>query len=485
VKRVALVMAAAALSACMHAPPKAAAAPLPARAPLDALKPGAIAGTWPEERWWKHYGDPTLDTLIDQALQTAPSLNVARARFQAARASVREIGANVGARVDLQASIERQRLSDNGLFPPEFLGFSWYNQADLGLQASYTFDWWGRQRAAIESAIDQARAREADGAAARLTLASSIADAYFGWQVDQARLALARERAADAEKNQAIAAARVRAEIDPPDVQHAAEGAAATAREQVAGLEGSARLRVVALAALAGRAPEELPPLVARDLPEVSAQLPADVGIDLMARRPDIAASRWRVESAVKGIESVRAEFYPDISLKALVGVQSIKLGKLLRASSGVPAVTAAVHLPLFDAGRLRARYGSSQSQLQSAVADYDEAVTNAAREVATQAALLTQLERQRRERAAAVVSSQGAVHSATLRVAAGVTDLRPQLDANQLQLTQRDAALQLQAAALSADIALRRALGGGFDSRVQAGESAAVPPITNLKSTP
>ena len=88
----------------------------------------------------------------------------------------------------------RQRLSDNGLFPPDLLGFTWYNQMDLGLQASYTFDWWGKQRDAVEAAMDEAHASQADRSAAALMLASSVADTYFGWQADQSRLALARER---------------------------------------------------------------------------------------------------------------------------------------------------------------------------------------------------------------------------------------------------------------------------------------------------
>ena len=72
-------------------------------------------------------------------------------------------------------------MSDNGLIPPQLLGFHWYNQADLGLQASYTFDWWGKQRDAVEAAVDQAHAAQADRSAAALVLASSIADTYFGW----------------------------------------------------------------------------------------------------------------------------------------------------------------------------------------------------------------------------------------------------------------------------------------------------------------
>jgi len=81
-------------------------------------------------------------------------LATAHARYDSARQSVRIAGAASGARVDANADMERQRLSDNGLISPSLLGFAWYNQADLGLQASYTFDWWGKQRDAVESAVD-------------------------------------------------------------------------------------------------------------------------------------------------------------------------------------------------------------------------------------------------------------------------------------------------------------------------------------------
>ncbi len=105
------------------------------------------------------------------------------------RAPIRATGgAAAGAHLQANADLTRQRLSDNGLFPPQLLGFTWYNQADLGLQASYTFDWWGKQRDAVEAAMDQAHAAQADRSAAALMLASSIADAYFGWQADQNRL---------------------------------------------------------------------------------------------------------------------------------------------------------------------------------------------------------------------------------------------------------------------------------------------------------
>jgi len=124
-------------------------------------------------------------------------------------------------------------------------------------------------------------------------------------------------------------------------------------------LEGSAKLRVVALAALVGRSIAELPALQAKPLPALSGNLPDDVKIDLISRRADITASRWRVKLR-KNRDSARAEFFPDVSINALLGLSSINAGKLLEYGSRVPQAGAAVHLPIFDAGRLKARYGAS-----------------------------------------------------------------------------------------------------------------------------
>lgn len=471
------------LAACAPAPRREAPVHLNAVAPLAGADLGSRgSAVWPDPQWWHHYSDPTLNQIVDLGLATGPSLSSARARFDTARASVREAGANVGARVDLDASYTRQRLSDNGLFPPAFLGFHWYDEADLGLKASYTFDWWGKQRTAIESAVDSARAREAEGVAAQLELVSSIVDTYFGWQLDQSRLQVARQRVTSAERQEIIAAARIRAELESPDTLNDVHAMVGSAREQVAILEGSARLRIVALAALVGVPVAQLPALTAQPLPTIAFELPDDVGVDLLARRPDIAASRWRVEAAENAVSSARADFYPDVSLRALAGVQSLKLGKLLEVGSGVPLVSAAVHLPVFDSGRLSARYGYSRAQLQNAIADYDDAVNGAARDVATQASNRQQILAQQRERNFALMSAQSTRKAAQARVHAGVTDLRPELAAEQNELSQADAVLQLQGAALSVDIALQRALGGGY--RADAGPVAQTSHSSPLQTT-
>ena len=457
------IAAIAGVAGCVGVPRKPAPVNLPAEAPLSEVASGG--GEWPAREWWKQYHDPDLDQLIEMALQSSPTLKTAHARLDSAQQSVRIAGADSGARLLASGDGSRQRLSDNGLFPPDLLGFHWYDQYDLGLQASYTFDWWGKQRDAVEAAMDAAHASQADRIAAALMLASSVADTYFGWQADQSRLGVAREHEAALEHEGEITAARIDAQLESADqVNRTASGLAAL-RERIAGLEGSARLRIVTLAALVGRPAADLPALRVAPLPAISKGLPDEVTIDLIARRADLTASRWRVEAAERGRDSARAEFYPDVSINALLGLQSRDVTRLLRYDSRVPGVSAAIHLPIFDAGRLKARYGAANAVIDAAVANYQETLVDAARDVAAQAASRAQLAAQRAERLIEVDAALRLQQSAAARVKQGVTDLRAELAATESWLDQRDALVQLDAAAVASDIGLKRALGGGYQS--------------------
>ncbi|MEN9705474.1 MAG: hypothetical protein RLZZ393_1353 [Pseudomonadota bacterium] len=438
---------------------------LRSEAPVGRSGATVANGEWPDAHWWRGYGDATLDALIVRAFESAPGIAAAEARLAAARQSVMAAGAAAGAQVQASADLSRQRLSDNGLISPEFLGFNWYNQADLGLDIRYSLDWWGRQKAAIEASVDEARAAEADKAAARLVLASAVAEAYFGWQADQQKLVLSRQRLAAFELLTKIMGRRVEAQLDNADTLRMANYGLAAAREQLSGVEGSARLRVIVLAALVGVPEDVLPRLEARPLPGVARQaaLPANLSMDLLGRRPDVVASRWRVEAARQGVAEARAAYYPDISLRALAGLSSVELGSLLQAGSADPAVGLAVHLPLFDGGLRDARHGLRNARLDAAIAAYDDAVVGAVREVAAAVSTARTLAVQREQRGAQLDANHELLASAESRVKAGTSDIRPQLVAALQVNTTQESLVQTDLAALLADIGLRRALGGGY----------------------
>src|SRR5215472_6914919 len=121
-------------------------------APLAGVSTSAPAD-WPANDWWKQYDDPQLDDLETRALADSPSLDVAGARLASAEKAIDVARAELGVTVDGNVQYQRQRLSEHGLIPPAFLGFTWYSQADIGAQFKYDFDFWGKKRAAIEAAI--------------------------------------------------------------------------------------------------------------------------------------------------------------------------------------------------------------------------------------------------------------------------------------------------------------------------------------------
>jgi len=461
-----------ALAGCAAAPARLGEPMLRDDVPLAGLQAPARAG-WPAAQWWRQYDDPQLDDLMDRAMRRSPDLALAQSRVQNAEQSAKLAAAQLGLSVNGSAQVSRQRLSDHGLIPSQFLGFSWYNQADLGVQLQYDFDWWGKKRATLEAALDQARAAEAQRSAAALAIQYAVADTYFGWQADQARLQLADQLLATQQQFAHIVELRVRQGVDLSDEAQKAQAQLAAVREMRVALDGSAKIRRAALASLLGVAPAELPELQARPLPAIERGVPASGGLDLIARRPDIAASRWQVEAALKQTDAARAEFFPDISLTALAGLSSIDMGKLLTASSRTFALTPALHLPIFNGGALEANYGVSKAQLDAAVAQYDSTVLAAAREVATQALSAEQITARQHEQQAQLDADQRLLANAQARARQGVRDLRESLGAQAALLQQRDAATQLQAQALSTDLTLIKALGGGYRATDEAATSS------------
>lgn len=454
--------------------------PLRTQAPLAGI-PADRAATWPATDWWTRYRNPQLDRLVRQALANSPSLAAAAARVRGAEALAGVQAALGGAQLDANAQLARQRLSENGLIPPRFLGFAWYTQSDLGLQFGYDFDFWGKHRAETESALDQARAALAEHHAAALVLSSAVTAGYFGWQADHALLTEARQLQGVAAAQQRIADARVTQGAVPADSADQAAAQTAAARQRVSELEGALAQDRAGLAALLGVAPADLPALQPRALPQPIAALPADAGLDLIARRPDIAASRWRVEAAGEQVKAAHADFYPDVSLSALAGLSSVRTAQLLKSGSRVFDVAPAVHLPIFDSGLLKARYGYSQAQLDAAIAAYNQNVIDAAHEVARSAIDVQRLAAERREQTAQLAAIERLYANARARARQGLTDAGPELAVATQLAAQRSNALVLQAQALTADVALTKALGGGYR-----GDAAAAPaPVPSTPAPP
>lgn len=474
------------LGGCAGLPPALPQPPaLSMTVPLHGL-PSGVHGTWPAHGWWTHFNDQQLDALVQQALTSSPDLAAAEARVRGAEALANMADAARGAQAGASASITRQRLSENGLIPPRFLGFTWYTQSDLGAQLRYSFDFWGKHRAELAGRIDQVRAARAETATVRLGLSAAIASAYFAWQTDRAQLTDAESLAHVQESLHAISAARVRQGLEPEDMASSARLRLAEADAQRAALAGATRTQQAVLAALVGTSPDQLR-LKPSPLPVAKATLPADARLQLLARRPDLAALRWQVEAMGTRVKAARADFLPDLSLNAMAGFSSIESSKALALGSRVFNVGPALTLPLFDGGLLKARYGYSVAQLDEAAARYNQAVLDAARQVGVAVLDLQRIEAQRTSQQHAFEASADLFRQAEARLRQGLTDATPALVSRATWLSQHATLTALHGQQLGAEIALIQALGGGYvdDAASPHGHATNVTPDTQTDSKP
>ena len=419
---------------------------------------------WPAAQWWRQFQDTQLDTLIEQALASSPGLDVANTRIGSALSAFDYQHADRDARVDLNASVNRQRYSANGLTPAP-IGGNYYNEAAVGVQAHYDLDWWGRHKAQIAAALGEVNARRAEYAMAEQMLASEIARHYFSMQSSWARMdnlhalmTLQQALVTDKEK-------RIANGLGVNDDHLSAQTRLSLIEQQIALLETQIVTEREALRALLGAdstALTSLQPHEAQALPHV---LPGKLGMELLARRSDLQAARWRVEASMSRIEASQAAFYPDIDLGASIGLDAIRLGKLLTAGSRTLFVGPALSLPLFDSGRLQAQLNGARSERNELIADYNQNVFNVVRDVAQAGARVQGVENQLRLQGESLRASEAQLRNANARLKQGLADRASVLNAEMTMRAQVDLGMQLQNQRQNAEINLNVALGGGYRS--------------------
>ena len=441
-------------------PGSARAASMPGSASAAAAPGDAFP--WPAPRWWTALGDAQLDRLVDQALSDQPSLAQAQARIEQARAAVAATQAVQGPQASLSVDVTDQRFSRNGLVPPAVAGTNrWTAGAQLG--AHWELDLFGRQRAQVEAVIGRQRAAQAEAQAARVLLASQVVSAY----VELARLG-AQQQAADAAvrlREQALTLARLRLEagLDPADELRRAQAALAHAqRERTQLAEAAVRARH-ALAELAGQGPRALDGLAAVLPDRTASALPETLPADLVGRRADLVALRWRVEAAWRDIDVARAEFHPNLNLMGFLGLSSLGLDRFLQAGSITYGAGPALRLPIFDGGRLRAQLGERGAQADAAVEAWNATLLRALREVADEVEGLRAVDQQRQLQRRAQAAADAVLALVQQRRQAGLTGLGTELVARLQQLAEQRTALDLQARQTQGQAALARALGGGW----------------------
>ncbi|WP_347271242.1 efflux transporter outer membrane subunit [Rhizorhabdus histidinilytica] len=425
---------------------------------------GSTGGAWPANGWWQTYGDPQLARLIEEGLRASPDAEIAAARFRQARGMAQAAGAPLLPSIGVGANAGLEKQSYNVGIPAQFVPKGWQDVGQASVDLSFDLDLWGRNRAALAAATSEAEAARIEQDQARLMLATGIASAY----ADLARLHAERDVLAAAvdlrTATRKLVADRVRNGLDTRAELKQAEAAVPAARADLAATDEAIALVRNQIAALVGAGPDrglaiERPALAALH----PAGVPAQVTTDLIGRRPDIAAARAQAEAAASRIRVARADFFPAIRLGALVGVRSLGLDQLTDSGSTYGNVTPAISLPIFRGGALSGQYRGARGRYDEAVALYNRTVIAAYHEVAdtvtSQRAATDRLALSRQ----ALADSEEAYAIARKRYEGGLSTYLNVLSSEETLLQARRAVADLDARMFALDVALVRALGGGF----------------------
>ena len=455
----------AALAACATLPPTSQrATPLAAGALASSQTLTASESPWPADGWWRTYGDSQLNGLIDEALAQSPDIAAARARLAKAEALAGQSRAALAPRLDATAQVQAVKQSYNNGFPAAFVPKGYDNSARASLNLAYDLDLWGGKRAALAAAVGQAKAAEIDSQAARLAISAAVAEAYGDLAQVEADLDAARDALRIRQETSTLIDNRLNSGLEDRGALLRTQAGVASAKAQVAALQESAALTRNRIAALLGAGPDRGLSIARPQVADLKAfGLPADVRVALVGRRPDLTSARLRAEAAGQRIKAAKADFYPNIQLSAYFGRQSLGLDAFTLKGSDIGGIGPAVTLPIFNGGALRSAYGAAGADYDAAVADYDATLVQALREVADAAASSRALTERLGESRQALDASRRAHDIAVARYRGGLSTYLDVLTAQDALIVNQRAVADLQARAFLLDIALTRALGGGF----------------------
>jgi NodT family efflux transporter outer membrane factor (OMF) lipoprotein len=416
-----------------------------------------------EDTWWVEYQDSQLDRLVSDAVAENPTLDQTLARLRLAQATVDAAHAALWPNLSYDASEGRQRLSGKDVIPHPYAGTKVWRGSEQ-LNFSWDLDFWGRQSSLLRQARSDANASALDAAAARLAIIGAVVRAYFELERSYELVEVAEREEQQRQEILDITQHRYQAGLDTSVELRQAAGAVPEARVARLTVQAELDRDVHLLAALTGHGIDRYEAIQRPKLrTDGTLPMPSAVPIDLLARRPDVVASRLRVDSARAGLAAAKADFYPNIDLTAFAGTQAIGLDNLFHGAAGAFGVGPALHLPVFDAGRLRAKYRANTADIDIALTAYNQAVLSAVQETSDELSNIATLDTSLVEQQQSLDDAEEAFRLATTRYNAGLTTYLTVLSTETQVLAARRQHVELEWARASAHVTLLIDVGGDF----------------------
>jgi outer membrane protein, multidrug efflux system len=429
--------------------------------------PQSAVAAWPSKDWWRGFRSAELNSLIDQARERNFDIAAAIARVRQADAQVRIAGAALLPTVTGTGSAtwEHAGLGTGTVASPVSLGnasVDLHNYSTI-VNASYELDFWGRNRAARQSAVASAMFSRFDQQTVALTVVTDVATTWFSALAFADRLAVARGNLAAAEQTLAVIRGRFDAGTATALDIAQQEALVAGERATIPNLANQMEQQVIALGILTGQPPERVSvrpnTLTKLALPPVASGLPSE----LLARRPDIASAEAQLVAQNFSITVARAAFFPSITLTGSAGYQAAALNRLVMPGGALAFLTAGLSLPIFDGGILLGQLEQAKGRYDELLADYRKAVVQAFTDVDTALTAWRFTTQQEALQVVAVAAAQRAADIARAQMAAGTVDITTVLTSETTLFADQDLLVQVRLARAQALLNLYNALGGGW----------------------
>lgn len=425
--------------------------------------------------WWTSLNDPVLNRLVDVALSGNPDLRQAQARIREARALRDRATGDYAPVVDTGGSVTRRRQSENGPLPINSISGLERDQTiyDVGFDASWEIDLFGRTRRSVESAEASMQAAQADAQAMRISVTAEVARSYLTLRGAQRELA-AREASVQT-LQQTLDLVRKR--LDAGDAAQAdvdtAQARLAAADADLPGIRARLRAAALGLGVLLGAPPERELALVNTSASEITlAPIPVGERADILRRRPDVRAAERSLAARTADIGVATAELFPKLSIGAGGGFQSLDTGNLFESASQTFSIMPLISWRVFDGGRVRAEIHASEARQEQAALAYEKSVLaalgDAERALSDYQLGLDAVQRQRVSREAARSSY---AHAQT-RFKAGDISLTDLLTEERVLRDAEDAYVRTHTDTAINLISLFKALGGGWDATASASDA-------------
>jgi outer membrane protein, multidrug efflux system len=418
---------------------------------------GTSHAVWPAENWWRGFGSPQLNDYIAKAEAQNFDLAAAIARVKEADAQLRIAGATLLPTVGATANGGPARTVLTTSSQPYD-----YQEFNLGLNASYEFDFWGKNHATVEAAKETAFASRYDQEVVALATISGVATTYFQALSMRDRIEVAEKNVAASE--QMLDGIRLQfrdgtvTELNIAQQETVVNGL----RALIPPLRQQYAQAIDALAILIGEPPEHvtLAPETLLDLsmPAVAPGLPAD----LLARRPDVAEAEADLIAANANIKVARADFFPNVTLTAQGGMESLALAGF-SPPAGVFALTGGITQPIFEGGMLKGQLEYSKARYVELLDDYRKSIISALSNVEDGLAGVQQTDDQVAAQAATVQTAERAFEISAVQYHTGTIDLVTVLTAENTLFPDEDLLVQARLAHAQALVSLFQALGGGW----------------------